>query len=71
MLLVNQRLDKLAAARTHFVHLGMLRPSHAPAPLQHQYEEDEDEGPIDDAFVMGAVELARTRGKLLTTCYIL
>lgn len=65
MLRINQRLDKLAAARVHFVKLGMLRPSHAPPPQQQHYEEhhdDDDGGPIDDTFVIGAVELARTKG---------
>lgn len=63
MLLTNQRLDKLASARTHFVELGMLPPSHAPPPPPDRNGENDDEGPVDE-IVMGDVQLARTRGEL-------
>ncbi|KAF7978992.1 hypothetical protein HWV62_44259 [Athelia sp. TMB] len=60
MLLTNQRLNKLAAARTRFVQLGMLPPSHAPP--QEQNNKNDEEGPVDD-LVMGDVQLARTRAR--------
>lgn len=61
MLLTNQRLDKLIAARNDFVHRGLLTPSHAPPPRPVLMpEEDEDGGPIDE-YVTGTVTLARTR----------
>ena len=61
MLLTNQRLDKLKAARNDFVHRGLLLPSHAPPPVPVLMpDEDEDGGPIDE-HVTGTVTLARTR----------
>lgn len=61
MLLTNQRLDKLKAARNDFVHRGLLPPSHAPPPKPVLMpDEDEDGGPVDE-HVMGTVTLARTR----------
>lgn len=61
MLLTNQRLDKLNAARSEFVHRGLLPPSHAPPPKPVLMpEEDEDGGPTDE-HVTGTVTLARTR----------
>lgn len=63
MLRTNQRLDKLASARTHFVELGMLPPTHGPPPQLDEYGKNDDEGPVDD-IVMGDVQLARTRGEL-------
>jgi len=61
MLLTNQRLDKLKAARNDFVHRGLLPPSHAPPPKPVLMpDEDEDGGPIDE-HVTGTVTLARTR----------
>jgi hypothetical protein len=61
MLLTNQRLDKLNAARNDFVHQGLLLPSHAPPPKPVLMpEEEEDGGPIDER-VTGTVTLARTR----------
>ena len=65
MLLTNQRLDKLAAARVDFVRRGMLHPSYdaAPVPMLLPPGEDDDaEGPVDD-IVMGNVVLARCRGE--------
>lgn len=65
MLLTNQRLDKLAAARVDFVRRGMLIASYnAPlAPVLLPHAEDDDEGPVDE-IVTGNVTLARTRGEL-------
>jgi hypothetical protein len=61
MLLTNQRLDKLKAARNNFVHRGLLHPSHAPPPKPVLMpDEDEDGGPTDE-YVTGTVTLARTR----------
>jgi len=61
MLLTNQRLDKLNAARNEFVHQHLLPPSHGPPPKPVLMpEEDEDGGPIDE-YVTGTVTLARTR----------
>lgn len=61
MLLTNQRLDKLKAARNNFVHRGLLPPSHAPPPKPVLMpDEDGDGGPIDE-HVTGTVTLARTR----------
>ncbi|KAF8152242.1 hypothetical protein B0H34DRAFT_110690 [Crassisporium funariophilum] len=67
MLLTNQRLDKLAAARADFVARGMLAPDHAAAPLPLVADDieaglaDADAVPIDDDYVTGNVVLARTR----------
>ena len=61
MLLTNQRLDKLKAARIDFIHRGLLSPSHAPLPKPMLMpDEEEDGGPIDE-HVTGTVTLARTR----------
>jgi hypothetical protein len=61
MLLTNQRLDKLKAARNDFVHRGLLPPSHGPPPKPVLMpDEDEDGGPVD-GYVTGTVTLARTR----------
>jgi len=61
MLLTNQRLDKLKAARNDFTHRGLLPPSYTPPPQPMLIpDEDEDGGPIDE-HVTGTVMLARTR----------
>lgn len=76
MLLINQRLDKLAAMRSSFAARGMLpggRPAvantpQAPHSLQlptNQDGEDDDGGPVEED-VLGHVVLARTRGMLIT-----
>ncbi|KAJ6623870.1 hypothetical protein B0H10DRAFT_1785684, partial [Mycena sp. CBHHK59/15] len=59
MLLTNQRLDKLAAARADFVERGMLPPTFIPVPDKEI--EDEEAEAIDDARVEGSVILARRR----------
>jgi hypothetical protein len=68
MLLTNQRLDKLAAARIDFVDRGMLppifRPQNRLAPKINQDAEDLDDNEEDQnclEMVEGNVILARTR----------
>lgn len=65
MLLTNQRLDKLVAARADFVARGMVAPTRPP-PLRDKHqadEEDDDGGWTDENQVDGNVVLARKRGK--------
>ena len=61
MLITNQRLDKLAAARADFIAREMLPPDRGPPPGAIA-DEDDDGGPIDDEKVMADVQLAWTRG---------
>ena len=68
MLLTNQRLDKLAAARVDFVDRGMLPPSifrpqnHLTAKTNRNTEDsDEDEDQDCLEMVEGNVILARSR----------
>lgn len=61
MLLTNQRLDKLKAARSDFVHRGLLPPTHAPPQKPVLMPEEEEEGGPIDEHVTGTVTLARTR----------
>ncbi|KAH8979758.1 hypothetical protein EDB92DRAFT_1954703 [Lactarius akahatsu] len=72
MLLINQRLDKLAAMHTDFAERDMLPAGHTlPKNTSHQHvpeqsrpnghdSEDEDEGPVEGDIVMGHVTLAQT-----------
>lgn len=63
MLLINQRLDKLTAARANFIERGMMPPDRI-LPLAHSAingQDDEDEGPVDIERVLAHVSLARTR----------
>jgi hypothetical protein len=76
MLLVNQRLDKLAAMRNDFAARGMIPSGHAAGRqitnlLEHSRRsrrafdyEAEDNGPVDteDEVILGHVILAHTRG---------
>jgi hypothetical protein len=74
MLLINQRLDKLAAMRCDFAKRGMLPGGHTANPSTSQGpehlnfpsgkdDEDEDEGPVEDREdILGHVVLARNRG---------
>ena len=70
MLITNQRLDKLAAARADFIAREMLPPDRGPLPGANTNDDndndvddgDDDGGPIDDVDVMADVQLARTRG---------
>ncbi|KAJ6629704.1 hypothetical protein B0H10DRAFT_2381236 [Mycena sp. CBHHK59/15] len=68
MLTINDRLDKLAAARIDFVDRGMMagpsaRPlpgaGPAPPPVAHE-DEDDDGGAIDERQILGEVILAKT-----------
>lgn len=62
MLMTNQRLDKLAAARVDYVRRRMMVASHnAPITVKLPGADDDDEGPTDE-LVTGNVVLARTRG---------
>ncbi|KAF8870453.1 hypothetical protein BD779DRAFT_1614118 [Infundibulicybe gibba] len=74
MLLTNQRLDKLAAARVDFVDRGMLPPTYPPPPQPPPLQDLDDDnsnggdeldwvGAIDDAYVTGNVTLARTHAR--------
>ncbi|CAK5272542.1 unnamed protein product [Mycena citricolor] len=67
MLTINDRLDKLAAARVNFVDRGMMAdPSARPlAPIPsvlagRQDDDDDDGGPSDDRVILGEVVLAKT-----------
>ena len=65
MLITNQRLDKLAAARADFVARVMLPAGRGPLPgasADDDDGDDDDGGPVDDEKVMADVQLARTRG---------
>lgn len=73
MLLTNQRLDKLAAARSDFVSRGMLPPTHVAPTLRQSRalagangaNEEEVIGPVDSKTDPdGEVILARRRRKL-------
>ncbi|KAJ6590372.1 hypothetical protein B0H10DRAFT_1830806 [Mycena sp. CBHHK59/15] len=59
MLLTNQRLDKLAAARSDFVERGMVPPNFIAVPDKEI--EDEEAEAIDEPRVEGNVVLARRR----------
>ncbi|KAJ7110763.1 hypothetical protein C8R43DRAFT_1091601 [Mycena crocata] len=64
MLTINDRLDKLAAARVDFVERGMLsgpaaRPGDLPLPPVAE-EEDDDIGATDQRDILGEVMLAKT-----------
>ena len=78
MLVTNQRLNKLAAARVDFISHGMLDPKipqHpgmvlVPMARKENQSGDEDEieegeHPVADPMVMGNVTLARTRSMFL------
>lgn len=77
MLLINQRLDKLAAARSHYTARGMLTHEHLigldpiedSEPIQsaeggEEGEREEGEGGAMDERVLADVKLARTGGAL-------
>ena len=76
MLIINQRLDKLAAMHIDFVARGMLLAGHTPgrnvslilrpyqAGIRGVDDEDDDEGgPVEEENIDGHVSLACTRGK--------
>ncbi|KAJ6603945.1 hypothetical protein B0H10DRAFT_1922992 [Mycena sp. CBHHK59/15] len=68
MLTINDRLDKLAAARVDFVDRGMMAgpaarplPTAAPAaPPAANEDEDDDGGATDERKILGEVTLAKT-----------
>jgi len=62
MLLINQRLDKLAALRVDLVKRGFLPPLHDAAPIDPFDTGAEDEGGIDDDICLAEVKLAKTYG---------
>ena len=64
ILLTNQQLDKLAAAKVDFWSCSMLPPSFAPPPqpILKPPDDDNEEGPVDSGIVAGNVTLACTRG---------
>jgi hypothetical protein len=73
MLLTNQRLDKLAAARVDFQARGMLKtvlfgeenvPPAGPGPPIHLDDDDDDEGAVDDD-ILGEVILSQKPRKSL------
>jgi hypothetical protein len=80
MLLTNQRLDKLAAARVDFVNRGMLPPASLPPQGawrvksdRQQDSDDSDDGAVDVSkveMVQGNVILARKRS-VYTRFYLL
>ncbi|THU77673.1 hypothetical protein K435DRAFT_824275 [Dendrothele bispora CBS 962.96] len=64
MLLVNQRLDKLAALTVDFVDRGLLPTSHRPPTEVDPFDiERDDEGPSDGERLLGKVTLAKTRNR--------
>jgi hypothetical protein len=70
MLLTNQRLDKLAAARVDFTARGMMGGHDFALPqpvldsiLEEEEEDDEDEGPAEGPTCLGEVKLAKTPGR--------
>lgn len=70
MLLTNQRVDKLAAARVHFANCGLLQASilperYRPEALPATRHEDEDERAIDGAPFLGVTKLAKCSGEQL------
>lgn len=76
MLLINQRLDKLAAVKVDLDIRGMLDgpstgipvPAQA-APEVRQEDHNEDKGPVDDKRFEGEVTLSKTKGALPCTTY--
>ncbi len=69
MLVINQRLDKLAALHSNFIACGMLPSGHAPgrnitciSKSTSNHDEDNDAGPAEEAIVLGSMVLAWTRG---------
>jgi hypothetical protein len=64
MLLTNQRLDKLAAARVDYIFRGMIPPDYAAPfePPKRTRRSAIDAAPVDE-IVEGSVMLARSKGK--------
>jgi hypothetical protein len=80
ILLINQRLDKIATARVDFASRGMLdgaifpfpppppRATDSPLP-EDPNDENVDTGAIKGATCIGEVKLAKTYGKLVTSLF--
>ena len=69
MLIINQRLDKLAAIRIYFKENGLLNGSMfdafvEPPAAQVQNDDDDDGGPVEGQGIMGETVLAKKAGKL-------
>ena len=64
MLLTNQQLNKLMAAKVDFWSSSMLPPSFSPPPQLNLKppDDDDEEGPVDSGIVAGNITLACTRG---------
>jgi len=67
MLLINERLDKLSAARTDFVDRGMLsdrrrRGNHGPI---IEASDEIENGPVDGPRMDRVTTLAQTAGKVV------
>ncbi len=63
MLLINERLDKLAAARVNFQAQGMLDgslfgESHADISASDSTNENDDGGPVESPDILAEVKLA-------------
>ncbi|KAF6753796.1 hypothetical protein DFP72DRAFT_813711, partial [Ephemerocybe angulata] len=71
MLLINQRLDKLAAARSHFVARGMLTPERlkilppVEKEVRREGEGGDDAVEVPDELVLADVQLAKTPDSVL------
>ncbi|KAJ7676822.1 hypothetical protein DFH06DRAFT_1291713 [Mycena polygramma] len=65
MLLTNQRLDKLAAARADFVERGMIPPTFMPVPDKAADDEEAEE--IDEPRVDGCCSSRPTKRTLIST----
>jgi hypothetical protein len=74
MLLINQRLDKLAAARTDFTARGMMDgallplppppPRNTSPPPENPDDDRVDAGVVEGPTCVGEVKLAKRYGKL-------
>lgn len=69
MLLTNQRLDKLAAARLQFTARGMMQghglplpPLDPPLPPIPEEDDNADQGPVNGAMCLGEVKLSKYPG---------
>jgi hypothetical protein len=68
MLVINQRLDKLAATRADFIARGIMDETDGPPVVelpedgQHAVDIDQDQGPVDSHQVRNHVSLAKFPG---------
>lgn len=70
MMMTNQRLDKLAAARVDFCQRGMLMGGVANPGAHDDGEESDDDGGAVEAPLLNHVVLARTKGTLGCSLWI-